>query len=642
VGTFDAVFDRAITGPVRAGTDVIPVDACIGAREVIEPRLAPDGRSLVVAVSDAAGAVLVRHRLGPSTDAAATAARVDPTDPGEVVVANPAPRVGRGFGGGCWCWAAGGRAIVYAAVDGNLWWQDLPDEEAPEGGAASPARKLTDHGPERVAQAPHAGPDDRVVYVLDQCEVWCAGPDGATAVRLDDGGADFCFDPQIAPDGSGALWVAWNVPDMPWDRSRLVRVRFDGAPVPDLVPTHAVQQPRFAPDGTVVCVRDDAGWNNVWWGDRVLVDEPFEHGGPTWGLGQRSFAVSPDGTQVAFTRNEAGFGRLCVAARGADGRLVEVRELGRGVHGQLSWEGERIAALRSGARTPTEVVVHEMPEGARRQVLVGPRHPWDRDALVEPATLQVPTSDGAVVHARWYRADDPVGLICWLHGGPTDQWQVTFLPRIAFWRARGWHVVVPDHRGSTGHGRAYQQALRGRWGELDIADVADVVGHLHASGVSSPADTVLMGGSAGGFTVLGLLRHHPGLVAAAVVAYPVADLADLAERSHRFERHYTRTLVGEPPAPPAVDERARHRSPTWWADRIRTPLLVLHGEDDPVVPVGQSRVLVERIRAAGGDVELVVYPGEGHGFRQPDHQADEFRRVGAFLTRHVAAGAGER
>jgi dipeptidyl aminopeptidase/acylaminoacyl peptidase len=146
--------------------------------------------------------------------------------------------------------------------------------------------------------------------------------------------------------------------------------------------------------------------------------------------------------------------------------------------------------------------------------------------------------------------------------------------------------------------------------------------------------------------VLNVVRHHPGLVAAAVVAYPVADLADLAERSHRFERHYTRTLVGEPPPPPAIDERARDRSPTWWADRIRTPLLVLHGEDDPVVPVGQSRVLVERIRAAGGDhpteVEFVVYPGEGHGFRQRAHQVDEYERIAAFLARHVATASAQR
>lgn len=625
MGTFDTVIRRPPS---------IPVDACVGGRDLTEPRLAPDAASIVVAVSDEGGSSLVQIPIDGES--------------WRTVAANPAPRVGRGFGGGCWCWSADGTAVVYAAVDGNLWWQPLPAYDA--GGEVPPARRLTDHGPDRVAQAPHAAATgDRVVYVVDQSEVWSVPARGGEPVRLDDGSADFCFDPHVTPDGLAAVWLAWNVPAMPWDHARIVRVRFDGSVRDELVPPASVQQPRFAPDGTLVCVRDDTGWNNVWWGDRPLVDEPFEHAGPTWGLGQRSFAVSPDSTHVAFTRNESGFGRLCVVevATGA------VRELGRGVHGQLSWAHGSLAALRSGARTPTEVVVHDVASGRRSTVAVASLAQWDRDALVEPETLTVTASDGEVVHARLYRADalhrapaEPPRMICWLHGGPTDQWQVTFMPRVAYWRAQGWDVLVPDHRGSTGHGRAYQQALRERWGELDVSDVADVVRHAHAAGLAAPERTVLIGGSAGGFTVLNVVRHHPDLVAAAVVAFPVADLADLAERSHRFERHYTRTLVGEPPPAPEVDERARDRSPTWFADRIRTPLLVLHGEDDPVVPVGQSRVLVERIRAAVGgpvpDVELVVYPGEGHGFRQRAHQLDEYERIAAFLARHVATVPAQR
>jgi dipeptidyl aminopeptidase/acylaminoacyl peptidase len=119
-------------------------------------------------------------------------------------------------------------------------------------------------------------------------------------------------------------------------------------------------------------------------------------------------------------------------------------------------------------------------------------------------------------------------------------------------------------------------------------------------------------------------------VVAAVVAYPVTDLVSLAERSHRFERHSTLSLVG-----PAGSPAHHDRSPVWFADRIRTPLLVFHGDADPVVPLEQSRVLVERVRAAGGDVELVVYAGAGHGFRDAAHQRDEYARTEAFLRRHV-------
>ena len=108
-------------------------------------------------------------------------------------------------------------------------------------------------------------------------------------------------------------------------------------------------------------MRDDSGWLNVWLGDEPLVDEPFEHAGPTWGTGQRSYALSPDGSRLAFTRNEAGFGRLCVV----DTRTRDVNEVARGVHGQLTWVGDRLCALRTGARTPTQIVTYDTSTWAR-------------------------------------------------------------------------------------------------------------------------------------------------------------------------------------------------------------------------------------------------------------------------------------
>jgi dipeptidyl aminopeptidase/acylaminoacyl peptidase len=224
-------------------------------------------------------------------------------------------------------------------------------------------------------------------------------------------------------------------------------------------------------------------------------------------------------------------------------------------------------------------------------------------------------------------------MLCWLHGGPTDQWQVTFMPRVAYWRALGWNVLVPDHRGSTGHGRDYQQMLHGRWGDLDVTDTVDAIAHAQACGWGSPAHTAIVGSSAGGFTALGAVAAAPHVVAAAIVAYPVTDLLDLAERSHRFERHYTESLVGPlPDAAPLYDAR----SPYNFVERLKdTPLLVMHGDNDPVVPVDQSRAFVQRCVEVGGDVEFVVYEGEGHGFRRAENQLDEYRRTQAFLGTHV-------
>jgi len=610
----------------------INAELCIAPRDVTEPRLARGGALLGYAVSEGTATRIDVHHLDDDRVVSLAAA--------------PAVRPGRGLGGGAWCFTPGASAIVYAAVDGNLWFQPVDGANA---------RRLTDHGPDRSASSPCVDPDGKVVvYVLDQAEVWCAPLARSTAVyattgrysditRIDRGTADFCLDPWVMPDGS-VEWLAWDVPDMPWDRSRVERAWLDGTPLEARHPDGAVQQPRSVRDGRELSVRDDRGWLNLWLDGAPLVEEPFEHAGPTWGPGQRSFAPSPDGTHVAFTRNEKGFGRLCVVEI-ATGR---VRDVARGVHGQLSWEGDRLTALRTGARTPTQVVLYSTAEGEgwpRTTVAIGAGADWrprDLAELVEPVLVEVPVgaTDGAgdIVHARLYAADHPDGrLIVWLHGGPTDQWQVTFMPRLAYWRSRGFSVLVPDHRGSTGHGRAYQQALRARWGELDVDDIVAVATFAHEQKWGVAQKTVLMGSSAGGFSALGAIGAAPERFAAAVLLYPVTDLLDLAERSHRFERHYTDSLVG--PAPEA-NELYRERSPVWHAERFTArPLLVLHGDVDPVVPVEHSLVFAERVRAAGGTVQMHVYRGEGHGFRGRNHQLDEYHRIGVFLRRRVGIGS---
>ncbi len=590
----------------------ISVEMCLAGRELTEPRPSPNGKSVAFVARWGTSCALVTV---PATGG-----------PERIVTSEPSPAPGRGLGGGCYDWLPDGSAVVFAAADGDLWLQPI---------LGGPARRVSEVGDERRAAAPAVSRDGaRVAATVNEAEVWEWTLDGSsTPRRLDDGSADFVFDPSpmAAAEPFSWIWQAWNVPDMPWDRSRAQFVASDGSGrriVGEYVPEASIQQLRHHPDGRGLCVRDDTGWLNVWLGDEPLVDEPFEHAGPTWGPGQRSYALSPDGRRLAFTRNEAGFGRLCVVD--LDSRQVE--NVARGVHGQLGWVGDRLVALRTGARTPTQIVSYDTDDWNRSVLAIGPVAGWEQAGLPEPEALEI-DHEGAVLHARRYVAGQGRTL-CWVHGGPTDQWQVEFMPRIAYWWSRGWDVLVPDPQGSTGHGRAYQQALQGEWGRLDVADTATVIRASHDRAWSTPARTALIGSSSGGLTVLGVLARHRGLAACGVALYPVADLAVLADASHRFEAHYTIGLVGP------LDDVAtyRERSPVSYAHHIDVPLLVMHGDEDPVVPLASTLELVERMRAAGRDVELVVMPGEGHGFRDPANRRADFERTGEFLRRVI----GER
>lgn len=598
----------------------IPLSLVQSGMDLTEPRPTPRGDAISWVQRWGRSVAIVQAPIGGG------AARI--------ISHGPDPAAGRGLGGGCYTWA--GDDLVYVTVAGSVWHQPAGarigrEVTAAEGGARAPQVGRW-NGAERF-----------VVYVVDEAMVMRTSLDDGSTMRLDDGRHAFCFDPAVAPDGSTVSWTGWSPPHMPWDAAVRVDCRLADAALSEFgVVDAAVQQPRFAPDGTPVHVHDGSGWLNVYVDAEPVHAEAVEQAGPTWGMGNRSYDISPDGNLVAIARNQAGFGSIAVVDR----RDATVTELGRGVHGHLSWlaDGSGVVAVRSGARTPTEIVVYriadaptsagsEIGSATRRSIAVGPNVNWDRDALVEPELVEAHSSvDGATLHARRYVAGDG-RLLCWVHGGPTDQWQVDWRPRIEYWRSRGWDVLVVDPRGTTGHGRSYQQALHGRWGRLDVDDTADLIGHAHGAGWSSPERTVVIGGSSGGLTALGLLADHGELVAGAVTAYPVSDLRALTEATHRFEAHYTDTLVAPLDGSDASERAFADLSPITRAEQITSPLLLFHGTDDPVVPIEQSHALVERVRAGGGFVDFVVYEGEGHGFRDPDNVADEYRRTESFLAR---------
>lgn len=587
----------------------IPIELIQAGRDITEPKVSPDGSTV---------AFVARWR-------GAAAIMVVPIDggPEQIVTTGPDPAPGRGMGGGCFAWHPDGHAVVYAATDGELWWQEI-------GGASTQKTTLG-----RICSAPVMGPSKRIAWVVDEAEVWFSDKSGVR--RIDDGTEEFCFDPAVSPDGSEVVWQAWNPPSMPWDTSSVVR--FDDGVLTRWRPDEAsVQQPRFMPDGRPTWVDDSSGWLNVYVDGTPVLPEPFEQAGPQWGMGQRSHVPSPDGTKVAFCRNEGGFGRLCVVD--LDSRVVT--NVGKGGHGQLGWHGNDLIALRTGAVTPTQIVRYdvsnlsaEVPVKPPRIVLaIGPAAGWSLHNLPEPHVIETErqTDDGPIaLHARRYVAGNG-RMLCWVHGGPTDQWQADFRPRISYWWSRGWDVLVVDPRGTTGHGREFQQALNGGWGRIDVDDTAVLIEHAHSNRWATPQTTAVIGGSSGGLTVLGVLADHPDLVAGGVASYPVSDLKALAAVTHRFEAHYTDTLVCPLDGTDAADERFRQLSPLYRAGNITAPLLLFHGTDDPVVPVGQSEALVEAITSTGGSVDFVVYEGEGHGFRDADNVRDEYDRTEQFLN----------
>ena len=244
----------------------IPVERCIVSRDLTEPRLSPDGRC--DRVRDGVGG-----RRGADDRHRSTARRfvssppIRRRDPGE----GSAVDVGAG--------APTGRRVIYAAVDGDLWLQPVP---------TAAVRRLTEHGPERTAAAP------ATLSGREPCRLRRRrgrGVGDSTRRRRDRNGSTTapptsCFDPCPTPGRQRCVVAGVERARHAVGRVANPAVTFDRRAVSTSArPPASIQQIRFMPDGTMVCLRDDTGWLNLWLGDGPLVDEPFEHGGPTWGHG---------------------------------------------------------------------------------------------------------------------------------------------------------------------------------------------------------------------------------------------------------------------------------------------------------------------------------------------------------------------
>jgi dipeptidyl aminopeptidase/acylaminoacyl peptidase len=215
-----------------------------------------------------------------------------------------------------------------------------------------------------------------------------------------------------------------------------------------------------------------------------------------------------------------------------------------------------------------------------------------------------------------------------IHGGPTSNAVTTLSLARQFWTSRGFAVVDVDYGGSTGYGRTYRNRLQGEWGILDVGDCVAVTRWLGEQGWIDPERAVIRGGSAGGFTVLMALAVSD-VFAAGADYFGVADVEALARETHKFESRYLDGLIA--PYPEGRDVYAE-RSPLTHLDSLSSPLVVLQGSEDRVVPPEQSEMIVAALREKGLPVAYRLYDGEQHGFRQAENIKDSLEAELSFYS----------
>jgi dipeptidyl aminopeptidase/acylaminoacyl peptidase len=297
-------------------------------------------------------------------------------------------------------------------------------------------------------------------------------------------------------------------------------------------------------------------------------------------------------------------------------------------------------------RQPGEYFLFDRTE--RTLALVGKSRPWlDESAQGRRTFHRVATRDGLsmpvyVTHPAGATASDALPAVVLVHGGPfvrgTD---ILWDAEAQFLASRGYRVIEPEFRGSTGYGFELFKAGWKEWGHAMQDDIADAVQWAAKEKLVDGSRVCIMGASYGGYAALMAPIRHPALYRCAVSYAGVADIelmysihwSDISEQAKRYRMP---KLIGDPEKDAA---RLREASPLRRVGEIKIPILLAHGGDDRRVPIEHARKFISAARGAGVTVEDVIYGEEGHGWYFPANQTDFFGRVEKFLARSLAPGA---
>jgi dipeptidyl aminopeptidase/acylaminoacyl peptidase len=264
-----------------------------------------------------------------------------------------------------------------------------------------------------------------------------------------------------------------------------------------------------------------------------------------------------------------------------------------------------------------------------------------REALAQMKPIRYPSSDGLEIPAyltlpKGVEAKN-LPLVVVPHGGPwgRDGWGYSGLPQ--FLASRGYAVLQPNFRASTGYGRKFLDAGNGQWGDKMQDDITWGVKYLVAQGIADPKRVGIMGGSYGGYSTLAVVAFTPDLYAAAVAIVAPSNLISLLTTIPAYWETIRKTFyirMGDPNTPEGQAQLTR-QSPLNSADKIKTPLMVVQGANDPRVNKAEADQIVIALRDRHYPVQYLLAPDEGHGFARPINNLALYAETEKFLAKYL-------
>lgn len=300
-----------------------------------------------------------------------------------------------------------------------------------------------------------------------------------------------------------------------------------------------------------------------------------------------------------------------------------------------------MAFYLSSDRSPSDLYVVDLEQGGEALRLTQSLNPEiDPEDLVTPEVIRYPSFDGLEIPAILWRphgasAANPAPAMVWVHGGPGGQTRRSYRADIQHLVNQGYVVLGVNNRGSSGYGKTFFHMDDKKHGEVDLQDCVWARTWLESQDWVDGSRVGIIGGSYGGYMVAAALAFEPEVFDVGIDIFGVTNWIRTLESTPPWWQAQKVALLGELGDPATERERLHRISPLFHASNIVRPLLVIQGANDPRVLQVESDELVEAVRANDVPVEYVLFPDEGHGFRNRVNRIEASERYAAFLAEHL-------
>ncbi len=447
-------------------------------------------------------------------------------------------------------------------------------------------------------------------------------------------------------DKSLLSWLEWNANNMPWESNNLFFgsinvcgqlqkiVKFKNKNINNnkLI---SFFQPLWISRDTLICSEDSSGWWNLLFLKinqieeihilKKITKEFYEYGLPEWTSGMTTLAGSKQ-SLFCLAKNRKSW----IIEHYQDCSFHQKINLPFNCLRDLCVSSNRLICLASNDISPEKLIeidIDNYPKLSLSNIV--------KSKIInqysKAESYWFKGYKKRKTHAWIYRpkviTKNKPPLIIKAHSGPTSSFDGALNLEVQYWTSRGWLVAEVNYGGSSGFGRQYRERLNTLWGIVDSADCIALAQKLSAQKLIDPSKIIIAGNSAGGFTALTAL-YMTDIFKGAICKYPVIDLNDMRINTHRFERNYLNSLIGNF----EINQKTYFdRSPKNNLYKINKPILIFHGKNDSVINFKESTDFHKKLLENNIYSEIVLFDEEGHGFKKIQNKINVLKRTEKFL-----------